>query len=141
MVRKQVKLIQHRDGGIVGEILVANGDERRRGRRLIRLDETQTKAELGVLRTAGRAQGRRTRDVAERDGAVPSSSIPISRPTRHRGDRRGETRLFNENRAVRRPAASSCRCRSRNSRSRSAVCSPSSRPTTERRWWRTISTV
>src|SRR4030081_3413683 len=48
-VRKQVKLVQHRDGGIVGEILVANGDSVRAGDVLVRLDETQTKAELGVL--------------------------------------------------------------------------------------------
>ncbi|MDH2348630.1 HlyD family type I secretion periplasmic adaptor subunit [Bradyrhizobium sp. SSUT77] len=102
-VRKQVKLIQHRDGGIVAEILVVNGDAVKAGDVLIRLDETQTKAELGVLKgQRAELQGRRARHAAERDDA-PS--------IRFHGDfetdpltaeiARGEIRLFNENRAVR----------------------------------------
>ena len=102
-VRKQVKLIQHRDGGIVGEILVANGDAVNAGDVLIRLDETQTKAELGVLKgQLAELEGRRARDVAERDGAAFITFKPD-----FEGDpvtaeiARGEIRLFNENRAVR----------------------------------------
>jgi HlyD family type I secretion membrane fusion protein len=102
-VRKQVKLIQHRDGGIVGEILVANGDSVAAGEVLIRLDETQTKAELGVLKgQLAELQGRRARDVAERDGAaaikfdLDFESNPLTAEIA-----RGEIRLFNENRAVR----------------------------------------
>ena len=102
-VRKQVKLIQHRDGGIVGEILVTNGDAVNAGDVLIRLDETQTRAELGVLKgQLAELQGRRARHAAERDGAA---SIDFHHG--FEGDpatseiARGETRLFNENRAVR----------------------------------------
>jgi HlyD family type I secretion membrane fusion protein len=102
-VRKQVKLIQHRDGGIVGEILVANGDSVAAGEVLIRLDETQTKAELSVLKgQLAELQGRRARDVAERDGAaaikfdLDFESNPLTAEIA-----RGEIRLFNENRAVR----------------------------------------
>jgi HlyD family type I secretion membrane fusion protein len=102
-VRKQVKLIQHRDGGIVSEILIANGDAVNAGDVLIRLDETQTKAELGVLKgQLAELQGRRARDVAERDGAAFITFKPD-----FEGDpvtaeiARGEIRLFNENRAVR----------------------------------------
>lgn len=102
-VRKQVKLIQHRDGGIVGEILVANGDAVKAGDVLVRLDETQTKAELGVLKgQRAEFQGRRARHAAERDDA---SSIRFDRgfetdPLTSE-IARGEIRLFNENRAVR----------------------------------------
>jgi HlyD family secretion protein len=102
-VRKQVKLIQHRDGGIVGEILVANGDRVKEGDALIRLDETQIKAELGVLRSQlVELQGRRARHVAERDGAAQIrfaagfEDDPVTAEIA-----RGEIRLFNENRAVR----------------------------------------
>ncbi|SHH21238.1 HlyD family type I secretion periplasmic adaptor subunit [Bradyrhizobium erythrophlei] len=102
-VRKQVKLIQHRDGGIVGEILVANGDAVKAGDVLVRLDETQTKAELGVLKgQRAELEGRRARHVAERDGATA-----IRFDSRFEHDpftaeiARGEIRLFNENVAVR----------------------------------------
>jgi HlyD family secretion protein len=102
-VRKQVKLIQHRDGGIVGEILVANGDVVKAGEVLVRLDETQTKAELGVLKgQRAEIEGRRARHVAERDGATV-----IRFDSRFEHDpftaeiARGEIRLFNENLAVR----------------------------------------
>ncbi|MCK1292445.1 MULTISPECIES: HlyD family type I secretion periplasmic adaptor subunit [unclassified Bradyrhizobium] len=102
-VRKQVKLIQHRDGGIVGEILVANGDAVKVGDVLVRLDETQTKAELGVLKgQRAELEGRRARHLAEREGATA-----IRFDSRFEHDpftaeiARGEIRLFNENLAVR----------------------------------------
>src|ERR1700730_10881485 len=56
VVRKQVKLIQHRDGGIVGEILVANGDSVGAGEALIRLDETRLFNENRAVREARRDQ-------------------------------------------------------------------------------------
>jgi HlyD family type I secretion membrane fusion protein len=103
VVRKQVKLIQHRDGGIVGEILVANGDSVGAGDVLIRLDETQTKAELGVLKgQLAELKGRRTRDVAERDDAAAIKFDPDFEADPVTAEiARGEIRLFNENRAVR----------------------------------------
>jgi HlyD family secretion protein len=102
-VRKQVKLIQHRDGGIVGEILVANGDAVKAGDVLVRLDETQTKAELGVLKgQRAELQGRRARHAAERDGAPSITFSPgfLHNPVTAE-IAQGEIRLFEENRAVR----------------------------------------
>jgi HlyD family secretion protein len=102
-VKKQVKQIQHRDGGIVGEILVTNGDHVTAGNVLIRLDDTQTKAELGVLRAQlAEYHGRRARLSAERDGeehmvfdegfeVAPTSASVAT----------GELRLFAQNRAMR----------------------------------------
>ena len=102
-VKKQVKLVQHRDGGIIAEILVANGDRVKEGDILIRLDETQTKAELGVLRSQiTELLGRRARLGAERDGAA---AIAFEREFETAPQSaeivRGEIRLFQENRAVR----------------------------------------
>lgn len=102
-VKSQVQLVQHRDGGIVSEILVANGDYVRAGDVLIRLDETQIRAELGIVRTQlTEALGRKARLVAERDGA---SAIAFDREVSESPQgvsvQSGETRLFNENRSVR----------------------------------------
>jgi HlyD family type I secretion membrane fusion protein len=102
-VKKQVKLVQHRDGGIVAEILVANGDRVREGDVLVRLDETQTKAELGVLKSQlTELLGRRARLSAERDGA-PAIRFERDFETAPQSAEiaRGEIRLFEENRAVR----------------------------------------
>jgi HlyD family type I secretion membrane fusion protein len=103
VVRKQVKLVQHRDGGIVSEILVTNGDAVNAGDVLVRLDETQTKAELGVLKgQVGELQGRRARDAAERDGAAFITFRPDFEGNPVTAEiALGEIRLFNENRAVR----------------------------------------
>ena len=102
-VKKQVKLVQHRDGGIVAEILVTNGDKVKAGDVLIRLDETQTKAELGVLRSQlTELQGRRARLGAERDGASAIDFEPGFEIELQSAEiARGELRLFKENRAVR----------------------------------------
>lgn len=102
-VRKQVKLIQHRDGGIVGAILVANGDTVQAGDVLIRLEKTQTKAELGVLTgQLAELQGRQARLLAERDGEAAIAFPPSFQNDAVTADiANGETRLFNENRAVR----------------------------------------
>lgn len=44
------KTIQHLDGGIVGELLVKDGDVVKEGDVLIRLDDTEVKAQLEILR-------------------------------------------------------------------------------------------
>ena len=43
--------VEHFEGGIVGEILVRDGDTVKPGAPLIRLDDTQAKASVGVLNT------------------------------------------------------------------------------------------
>ena len=49
VVDKNVKKVQHRDGGIVAKINVSNGDKVKAGDVMIRLDTTQIRAELGVI--------------------------------------------------------------------------------------------
>ena len=44
-----IKKVQHPTGGIVGEIRVKNGDHVQAGQIVIRLDDTQTRAALGII--------------------------------------------------------------------------------------------
>jgi HlyD family secretion protein len=67
-VESNYKTIQHLDGGIVAKILVKNGDHVKEGDVLLRLDDTQVRSQLGVVR--GRltdAQIQLARLEAERD--------------------------------------------------------------------------
>lgn len=94
-VSQQVKVIQHRDGGIVSEILVRNGDAVRKGSVLFRLDETQTRVELTIVQ--GQLQqmlAMMTRLTAERDGAksLDFKGLVIPAPLLE-----SETKLFSEN--------------------------------------------
>ncbi len=70
MVETKRKTIQHLEGGIIKDILVAEGDKVKVGQVLIRFDDTHPKAALGLLR--GRlvaALALEARLVAERDGS------------------------------------------------------------------------
>ena len=70
VVDTSVKRIQHPTGGVVGEILVEEGDTVRAGEVLIRLDATQTRANLAILSTSlDELSARGARLEAERDGA------------------------------------------------------------------------
>lgn len=51
VVDGNTKRVQHRDGGIVAEIEVRDGDMVKAGDLLIRLDPTDSKAELGIIDT------------------------------------------------------------------------------------------
>ncbi len=67
-VETKRKTVQHLEGGIVGEILVRDGDRVHAGQVLIRLDDTRPRATLELLR--GRymgAQALKARLIAERD--------------------------------------------------------------------------
>ncbi|WP_336270581.1 HlyD family type I secretion periplasmic adaptor subunit [Vreelandella arctica] len=97
-VDQNLKSIQHRDGGIVGEIAIREGDFVRAGDVLLRLEDTQTKAELSIVRSKlVELAIRRARLLAERDGLAA-----IEFPTDLDADDSpdvflGETRLFDGN--------------------------------------------
>src|ERR1700760_230700 len=63
------KKIQHQQGGMIREILVKDGSRVNAGDLLVRLDDTQTRASLGIV-TAQLTEltGRKLRLAAERDG-------------------------------------------------------------------------
>ncbi|MET4162984.1 epimerase transport system membrane fusion protein [Marinobacterium sp. MBR-111] len=68
-VKTYRKTIQHLEGGIVNEIMVRDGDQVTAGEVLLVLDDTQTQAELGIVKgqmIAALAQEARLQ--AERDG-------------------------------------------------------------------------
>lgn len=98
IVSQQVKMIQHRDGGIVSEIPVRNGDAVRKGDVLLKLDETQTRVELAIVKTQLQqllAMGARL--AAERDGrlGIDFSGLNIPQMLVE-----SETKLFEENRRM-----------------------------------------
>jgi HlyD family secretion protein len=68
-VDRNLKALQHRDGGIISEIAVREGDFVRKGQVLLRLDDVQTRAELSIVTSQlTELTARRARLVAERDG-------------------------------------------------------------------------
>ena len=52
VVDTNVKKIQHPTGGVVGELLVKEGDRVKQGDVVVRLDGTQAKANLGIVTKA-----------------------------------------------------------------------------------------
>ena len=68
-VETKRKTVQHLEGGIVGAILVRDGDSVEAGQVLVRLEETQPRSALDLLRGRRVAAGAlEARLVAERDG-------------------------------------------------------------------------
>lgn len=68
------KKVQHPTGGIVGEIKVKLGDHVKEGDLLVRLDETQVRATLGVVQSQlVQSIARKARLEAERSGATQLS--------------------------------------------------------------------
>ena len=71
VVESSVKKVQHPTGGVVGEILVKNGDEVKAGDVVMRLDETVTRANLQLIeRQLDETLVRSARYDAERDGKL-----------------------------------------------------------------------
>jgi len=103
-VDQNLKTIQHRDGGIVSDIAVREGDHVGKGDILIRLEDAQTRAELAILDTQiDELAVRRARLIAERDGQgaiILGGAIDQDEPAVMTLVK-GETRLFAGNRAHR----------------------------------------
>jgi HlyD family secretion protein len=103
VVETSVKKVQHLNGGIVGEILVKEGSEVETGQVLMRLDDTLTRATLGVVQSQlDLYVAREARLLAERDGAESVTFPEASRngPTREAAESAisGEERLFQSRR-------------------------------------------
>ncbi len=70
VVDSNVKKIQHPVGGIIGALLVHEGDAVEAGQVLVRLDDTQARANLTILsKRLDELLARQAREEAERDGA------------------------------------------------------------------------
>ena len=71
VVESSVKKVQHSTGGIVGELLVREGDQVKAGQVVMRLDDTMTRATLGMVRSQLDALlAREARLRAEQEGAA-----------------------------------------------------------------------
>lgn len=103
-VDQNLKSIQHRDGGIVSEIAIREGDFVQAGQVLLRLEDAQTKAELSIVRSQlVDLAARRARLLAERDG-LAAIEFPHELDTEDSETAfvvNGETRLFVGNRTNR----------------------------------------
>ena len=70
VVDSNVKKVQHPTGGLIGELRVGNDELVQAGEVLVRLDDTQTKANLGVFTTnLDELYARQARQEAEKEGA------------------------------------------------------------------------
>lgn len=77
VVASSVKKVQHPSGGVIGELLVRDGDAVGAGQLLIRFDETVTRANLAVIDSSLiELYARMARLMAERDGA---DEVKVSR--------------------------------------------------------------
>ena len=78
VVESSVKKVQHQEGGIVGEILVREGDRVKAGDVVLRLDGTMTRANLQIIsKQLDRAVVRQARLDAERLG-LSEMNLPES---------------------------------------------------------------
>jgi len=103
-VERHVKKVQHRDGGIVSTIFVRDGDPVEAGAVLLRLDDTQIRAELGIIEgQLTELTARIARLVTERDGTerfeLPPGFVDNNKDAEIAVA--GELRLFEENRKTR----------------------------------------
>src|SRR6185437_15811894 len=68
VVESNVKKVQHPTGGVVGQLLVRDGDKVKSGDLLVRLDDTVTRANLAIVTKAlTELYARKARLSAERD--------------------------------------------------------------------------
>jgi HlyD family secretion protein len=106
VVESSVKKVQHPSGGVVKEILVKEGSVVEEGQVLVRLDDTLTRATLGVVRSQiDENHVRQARLLAERED-VDVMTFPAELAAR-RGEMtvvlsfKGEEKLFESRKAAR----------------------------------------
>jgi HlyD family secretion protein len=97
VVESNIKKVQHPSGGIVAEIAVKNGDRVTAGDVVLRLDETQARANLGIIASQMvQLMGRKARLEAERDqaGAIRFPARFLDGGEEAAAIAEGEKRLF-----------------------------------------------
>ncbi|MGC1696207.1 MAG: HlyD family type I secretion periplasmic adaptor subunit, partial [Pseudolabrys sp.] len=106
VVDSHIKKVQHPTGGVVGEVRVRDGDHVHAGDVLVRLDDTITRANLGIVsKGLNELLARRARLESERDG-VESVKFPDAL-LQHADDPEvartiaGESKLFDLRRSAR----------------------------------------
>ena len=105
-VKSNVKKVQHPTGGVVKELLVREGSTVTEGQILVRLDDTVTRATLGVVRSQlDESNARHARLIAEREDAdtVTFSQDLVARAgeSNFADAIHGEQKLFESRRAAR----------------------------------------
>jgi HlyD family secretion protein len=106
VVESNVKKVQHPTGGVVGQLLVQEGNRVEAGQIIMRLDDTVTRATLGVVQSQlDELMAREARLLAERD-AAEAVTFPdeLLRREREGGVAiaiAGEQRLFQSRRSAR----------------------------------------
>ncbi len=106
VVDSYVKPVKHLKGGIARTILVKNGDHVAAGQVLVRLDDTQTRANLAIVRKRlNELSARTARLAAERDGsqdiAFPADLLSSAGNADVASILAGERRLFRDRQASR----------------------------------------
>ena len=100
MVESYSKKVQHKEGGIVGDIRVKDGDRVEVGQALVILDNTETKSELAIIDgLLDEALAKRARLEAQRDRAsaiiFPAEVIARANEPGVAAIMAGQTKLFN----------------------------------------------
>ncbi len=99
MVESYSKKVQHKEGGIVGEIRVKDGDRVENGQALVILDNTETKSELAIIDgLLDEALAKRARLEAQRDQAsvitFPAEIVARAGEPELAAIMAGQTKLF-----------------------------------------------
>lgn len=105
-VDSNVKKVQHPTGGVVGELLVKEGDHVKQGDVVVRLDGTQARSSLAVVNKAlDELVARQARNEAERDGdksvTFPADLVARKDDPEVARLMSGEQRLFEMRKAAR----------------------------------------
>lgn len=106
VVDSNVKKVQHPTGGVVGELRAKEGDHVKAGDVVVRLDETQVRANLAIVTKAlDELAARQARSEAERDGSktiqFPPELLARSDDPDVQQAIAGELRLFNTRQSAR----------------------------------------